>query len=47
MEQRAEIMFCVKLKKNTTEMFEVLKSAYYEEFLSTCRTSVFEWHKRF
>jgi hypothetical protein len=27
MEQRAAIMFCVKLKKTATEKFEMLKSA--------------------
>jgi hypothetical protein len=36
--------FCVKLKKTATETFEMMKSAYGEEYLS--RTSVFEWHKR-
>jgi hypothetical protein len=45
MEQKAAIAFCVKLKKTATEMFEMLKSAYDEEYLS--RTSVFAWHKRF
>jgi hypothetical protein len=32
MEQRAAIKFCVKLKKTATETFEMLKSAYGEEF---------------
>jgi hypothetical protein len=45
MEDRAAIKFCVKLKKTATKTFEMLKSAYGEEYLS--RTSVFEWHKRF
>jgi hypothetical protein len=45
MEERAVIKFCVKLKKTTTETFEMLKSAYGEECLS--RKSVFEWHRRF
>jgi transposase len=45
MEQSAAIKFCVKLKKTATETFEMLKSAYSEEYLS--RTGVFEWHKRF
>jgi hypothetical protein len=44
MEQRAEIKFCVRLKKTATETFEMLKSAFGEECLS--RTSVSEWHKR-
>jgi hypothetical protein len=34
MEQKAAIKFCVKLKKITAEMFEMLKSAYGEECLS-------------
>jgi hypothetical protein len=45
MEQRAAIKFCVILKKTATETFEMLKSAYGEEYLS--RTSVSEWHKIF
>jgi hypothetical protein len=40
MEQRAAIKFCVKLKKTATETFEMFKSAYGEECLSS--TSVFE-----
>jgi hypothetical protein len=40
MEERAEIKFCVNLKKTDTETFEILKSAYGKEYLS--RTSVFE-----
>jgi hypothetical protein len=39
------IKFCVKLKKNATETFEMLESAYGDECLS--RTGVSEWHKRF
>jgi hypothetical protein len=45
MEQRTAIQFRVKLKKTASETFEMLKSAYGEEYLS--RTSVFEWHKMF
>jgi hypothetical protein len=45
MEHRAEIKFCVKLKKTATEMSETFKSAYGEECLS--KTNVFERHKRF
>jgi hypothetical protein len=45
MEQRAAIKFCAKLKKTAPETFEMLKSAYGEECLSS--TSVFEWHQRF
>jgi hypothetical protein len=35
MKQRARIKFCIKLKKTATEKFEILKSAYGEECLST------------
>jgi hypothetical protein len=45
MEKRPAIKFCVKLKKTTTEKFEMLESAYGEECL--LRTSMFEWHERF
>jgi transposase len=45
MEQRAAIKFCLKLENTATETFEILKSAYTEECLSS--TSVSEWHKRF
>jgi hypothetical protein len=45
MEQRAAIKFCVKLKKTTTETFEMLKNSYGEECLS--RISVFKWHERY
>jgi hypothetical protein len=34
MEQRAAIRFCVKLKETAIETFEMLKSAYVEEYLS-------------
>jgi hypothetical protein len=44
MEQRPVIKFCVKSKKRDIETFEMLKSAFGEEFLS--RTSVIEWYKR-
>jgi hypothetical protein len=42
-EQRAAIKFCVKLKKTTTETFQMMKSACIEERLP--RTNVFEWHE--
>jgi ubiquitin C-terminal hydrolase len=45
MEQRAVIIFCVKLKKTVAKMFEMLKSAYSEEL--SLRKSLFECHKRF
>jgi hypothetical protein len=44
MEQRAAIIFCLKLKKTATEIFEMFKIAYGEECLS--KTSVFECHKK-
>jgi hypothetical protein len=43
MEQRAAIMFSVKLNKTAAETFEMLKSAYSEECL--LRQSVFECQK--
>jgi hypothetical protein len=37
MEQNSSIKFCVKLKKTTTEMSEILECAYSEKCLSrTC-----------
>jgi hypothetical protein len=44
-EQKVSINFRLKLKKATTETFEMLKHAYGEECLS--RTNGFEWHKRY
>ena len=44
-EQRANVKFCVKLGKSTTEMYDLLKKVYGDECLS--RTQVFEWFKRF
>jgi hypothetical protein len=35
----------VKLKKNATEMFNLLCEAYGENIIS--RACVFEWHERF
>jgi hypothetical protein len=43
MKQSTTIKFCMRLKKTTTETFEMLTSAYGEEFLS--RTNVFGCHK--
>jgi transposase len=34
-----------KIKKTTTETFQMLKCAHVEEYL--LRTSVYEWHKSF
>lgn len=44
-EQRINIKFLVKLKKNATETLNLLREAYGEDALS--RSRVFEWHKRF
>ena len=44
-EQRVNVKFCVKLRKSTTEMYDLLKKVYGDECLS--RTQVFEWFKRF
>jgi hypothetical protein len=38
-------MFCQKLGKSATEMFQMIKEAYSEEAL--CRSAVFKWHKCF
>ena len=45
MEQRVNLKFLVKLGKNATECFQMLKNVYGDECLS--RTQVFLWHKRF
>ncbi|KYM98204.1 hypothetical protein ALC62_11054 [Cyphomyrmex costatus] len=39
------VPFLVKLKKNPTECYKLLKEAYGENSLSCAR--VFEWYKRF
>ena len=44
-EQRANVKFCVKLGKSTTETHDLLKKVYGDECL--CRTQVFEWFKMF
>jgi hypothetical protein len=43
-EQRANIKFCHKLGKSTSETFQMIKQAYSEEALGY---TVFKWHKRF
>ncbi|EZA52903.1 hypothetical protein X777_07709, partial [Ooceraea biroi] len=45
MEQRANIKFCVKLKKTFTETFALLKEVYEDNCLS--RTQVYDWFTRF
>jgi len=44
-EQCVDVIFCVKLRKSTTEMYDLLKKVYGDECLS--HTQVFEWFKRF
>ena len=45
MEQQINQNFLVKLGKNPTECFKVLKEVYGKDVMSMPR--VFEWHKRF
>jgi len=44
-EQHVCIKFCVKLRRNGAETFEMLRTAFGEQCLSRAR--IFEWHKRF
>ena len=44
-EQRINLKFLVKLRKNPTESFKLLKEVYGKEVMS--RPRVFKWHKRF
>ena len=43
MEQHVNAIFCVKLGKSTTEMHDLLKNVYGDEFVSL--TQVFKWFK--
>ena len=45
LKERYAIKFCFKLRKNATEMFGMLQTAFQPFFIN--RASVFEWHKRF
>jgi len=45
LEQRANIKFCVKLRKSGAETFEMIRHAYGNEVMSRARC--FEWHARF
>ena len=45
LEERYAIMFCFKLGKNSTEMYEILQTAFRPSCMN--RASVLEWHKRF
>ena len=45
LEEGYAIKFCVKLRKNATEMYGMLQTAFRPSCMN--RASVFEWHKRF
>ena len=45
LEERYAIKFCFKLRKNTTETYGMLQTAFGASCMN--RASVFEWHKRF
>ena len=45
LEERYGIEFCFKLRKNATETYGMLQTAFEASCMN--RTSVFEWHKRF
>ena len=44
LEERYAIKFCFKLRKNATEMYGMLQTAFGASCMN--RASVFEWHKR-
>ena len=45
LEERYAIKFCFKLRKNATETYGMLQTAFGASCMN--RASVFEWHKRF
>ena len=45
LEEEYAIKFCFKLRKNTTETYGMLQTAFRLSCMN--RASVFEWHKRF
>ena len=45
LEERYAIKLCFKLRKNATEMYGMLQTAFGASCMN--RASVFEWHKRF
>ena len=45
LEERYAIKFCFKLRKNATETYGMLRTAFRPSCMN--RASVFEWHKRF
>ena len=44
-EEQYAIKFCFKLRKNATETYRMLQTAFGTSCMN--RASVFEWHKRF
>ena len=45
LEERYAIKFCFKLRKNSTEMYGMLQTAFGASCMN--RASIFVWHKRF
>ena len=45
LEERYAITFCFKLRKNATETYGILQTAFGPSSMN--QASVFEWHKRF
>ena len=45
LEERYAIKFCFKLRKDATETYRMLQTAFRPSSMN--RASVFEWHKRF
>ena len=45
LEERYAIKFCIKLGKNATETYRMLRTAFRPSRMK--RASVFDWHKRF
>ena len=45
LEERYAIKLCFKLRKNATETYGMLETAFGSSCMN--RASVFEWHKRF
>ena len=45
LEERYAIKFCFKLRKNATETYGMLQTAFRPSCMN--QTSVFDWHKRF
>ena len=45
LEERYAIKFCFKLRRNATETYGMLQTAFGPSCIN--RASVFEWHKRF